>query len=170
MMKINIETLKEQDAEELYQFEYTKRAFFEKLVPGRGDDYYIFDIFQDRHNELLKEQQKGMSSFYLIRDKSGSIVGRINLVDIDQAKHLAHIGYRIGEAHTGKGIAAQALSLLLKEIEDYQVKDIHAKTTSNNIASQKVLEKNLFKRMSLSDEEVELNGQRVQLIHYIWSK
>jgi len=45
---------------------------------------------------------------------------------------------------------------------------IKAKTTTNNIASQKVLEKNGFKYIETSDEEFEMNGQKLKFMHYIW--
>ena len=83
-----------------------------------------------RHKELLKEQEDAISSFYLIKDGSGIIVGRINLVDIDPINGTAHVGYRIGEAFTQKGIANEALKLLVKLAPELNVTQIHAKTTS----------------------------------------
>ena len=165
-MEIKINLLHEQDAEELIKFERNNRIFFEKMVPSRGEDYYNFETFKIRHKELLKEQDDDISRFYLIRNNLGQIVGRLNLVDINQTECAAHVGFRVGEQHVGKGIANQALKLLL--IIELGVKKIHGKTTTNNIASQKVLENNGFKKVSISDDEIELNGQKLKFIHYIW--
>ncbi|MEI2357913.1 hypothetical protein [Mesobacillus zeae] len=48
------------------------------------------------------------------------------------------------------------------------IKQIHAKTTITNIASQKVLEKNEFKHTASSDVEFEMNGKKLKFVHYIW--
>ncbi|MGE6415901.1 GNAT family N-acetyltransferase [Planococcus kocurii] len=92
-----------------------------------------------------KEQQNGLSNFYLIKNNSGEIVGRVNLVDIDKRNNIADIGFRIGAEYVGKGIGNQALKLFLKT--DLSVKQIRGKTTTVNQASQKVLEKNDFKQV-----------------------
>lgn len=164
-MEISIICLQERDAEELFEFEKNNRLFFEQMVPGRGEDYYNFETFKIRHRELLTEQQENKSKFYLIRDDSGSIVGRINLVDIDTTNDIAEVGYRVGQEYGGKGIAARALKLLLET--EIRVKKIKAKTTTNNIASQRVLEKNGFKQVSISDNKFEMNGKKLQFIDYM---
>ncbi|SES12927.1 GNAT family N-acetyltransferase [Psychrobacillus sp. OK032] len=168
-MEISIEKIQKQDAEELFNFESENRAYFEKYVPSRGEEYYGFETFQKRHKELLEEQEKGISYFYLIKDQTGSIVGRMNLVDIDRNKSIGHIGYRVGEIHTGKRIANKALKLLLMKVSMKNIKQVHAKTTSNNIASQKVLEKNGFTQVSTSNEEFIMNAQNVRFVYFMWS-
>ncbi|MFC9540302.1 GNAT family N-acetyltransferase [Lysinibacillus sp. NPDC056959] len=146
-MEISINSLKERDAEKLFQFETDNRLFFEQMVPSRGEDYYRFEAFKIKHRELLAEQEEEKSKFYLIRDNSGNIVGRINLVDIDTANKIAEVGYRVGEEYGGKGIGAKALT--------------------NNIASQKVLEKNGFKQVCISGDEFEMNGKKERFIDYL---
>ncbi|MGE6611095.1 GNAT family N-acetyltransferase [Peribacillus sp. NPDC076916] len=165
-MEIFINKLKEQDAEELFKFECNNRTFFEQTVPSRGDDYYIFETFKNRHRELLKEQAENISYFYLIKNGSGSIVGRINLVAIDNTNGVAYVGYRIGEKYTQRGIANKALKQLLNTASESRVNHIQAKTTSNNIASQKVLEKNGFTRICINEEKNDLSGQKETFIHY----
>ncbi|MBO1580639.1 GNAT family N-acetyltransferase [Bacillus sp. XF8] len=167
-MEIYIEKLKEQDAEELFAFECYNRTFFEKTVPSRGDDYYVYETFQCKHETLLKEQKEGISSFYLIRNMEKTIVGRINLVDIEKDKQLGYLGYRVGEAFIGKGIATKAVQLLLNQAVNNQITEIHAKTTNNNIASQIVLEKSGFSGAAIDKTVLELNGQKINSIHYVW--
>ena len=128
-MDVFIEKLHVTDAEDLFNFEVENRTFFEKMVPTRGDEYYNFETFKKRHETLLKEQVIGSSYFYLIKDKHNSILGRINLVDIDKHKKIGYLGYRVGQVHTGKGIANKALKLLLEIISDEDVKQIKATTT-----------------------------------------
>ena len=161
-MKISIKKLGETDFERLLTFELENRPFFETMVPSRGDDYYEYDKFILKNKALLEEQDRGISYFYLIKDEGGSILGRINLVDIDPVESIGSVGYRIGKVHTGKGIANHALKILLEKATELGVTHIKAMTTTDNIASQKVLEKNGFKKREASEEELEF-------IYYIWS-
>lgn len=167
-MTISLSLLQAEDAEDLFDFEVQNRQFFEQMVPGRGDDYYAWETFLERHRDLLNEQEDGLSQFYLVKDGTGKIAGRMNLIDIDKEKSVAEIGFRIGEAHVGKGIANSALKELLGAA--LPVKQIRAKTTTVNIASQKVLEKNGFIRIWNGDEEFEMNEQKMKFVHYLWEK
>lgn len=167
-MEISLHLLTLEDAPELFDFESKNRLFFEQMVPSRCDDYYSFDIFMKRHQMLLKEQEDGLSNFYLIKSKAGEILGRINLVDINQLTCSADIGFRIGAEHVGNGIGNHALNLLLEG--DLPVFQIHGKTTTVNLASQRVLEKNGFKRLETSKEEFLLNGQKMRFVNYVWER
>jgi len=167
-MNITIKKLEYVDIEDLYEFELKNRAYFEKMVPSRGNEYYHFETFKVKNENLLEEQVQKLSYFYLIKNENGLIVGRINLVDIDKNQELGHIGYRVGGDHIGRGIANKALKLLLTEMSNLGIKQIEAKTTTNNIASQKILEKNGFKYIGTSDEEFEMNGQDLKFVYYRW--
>lgn len=168
-MNILIDKLSGTDAKDLYKFELENRTFFEEMVPTRGDDYYNSEVFKIRHETLLEEQAEGISYRYLIKDENGSILGRINLVDIDESQKICHLGYRVGQLHTGKGVAKKALKLLLETVIELDIKQVKAKTTTNNIASQKVLEKNGFEYTETSDEEFEMNGQKLKFVNYTWT-
>ncbi|RLQ90562.1 GNAT family protein [Planomicrobium sp. Y74] len=165
-MEISLSLLQESDAEELLEFERINRSFFEKMVPGRGDDYYQWAAFLERHRELLEEQERAVCRFYLVKDPDGNIAGRINLVDIDAAAGTAEVGFRLGENYGGKGLGSNALHLLLSTESD--LKQIHAKTTTVNKSSQRVLEKNGFIHMGISDDEFEMNGEKMRFVRYLW--
>lgn len=167
-MEICIKKLTEQDAEELFKFEFDNRTFFETMVPSRGDSYYYYDRFKEGLQELLKEQEAAESTFYLIRNCNGTIVGRINLVDMDETAGIAHLGYRVGEKFIGKGVANRALTLLLESLAGTDIKEVHAKTTLGNVPSQRVLERNNFQQVPMNEEWVELNGKQEKFVHYIW--
>ncbi|MRS08463.1 N-acetyltransferase, partial [Bacillus anthracis] len=50
------------------------------------------------------------------------------------------------------------------------INEVHAKTTSNNLASQIVLEKSGFSsyQNEADTTSVQLNGEHVNFVHYIW--
>ncbi|WP_025783416.1 GNAT family N-acetyltransferase [Sporosarcina sp. D27] len=168
-MDLFIEKLTGTDEKNLYKFERENRNFFEETVPTRGDNYYKPEVFKKRHAMLLEEQAEGISYFYLIKDENGSILGRINVVDIDMTHGIANLGYRVGHLHTGKGVAKKALELLLETVAQLNIKQLKAMTTTNNMASRKVLEKNGFEQTACVDEEFDMNGQKLKFVHYIWN-
>ncbi|WP_342745619.1 GNAT family N-acetyltransferase [Virgibacillus proomii] len=165
---IKLKLLQPEDAEALLKFEAENRAFFETMVPSRGDEYYHIPNFLVRHEALLEDQSEGRASFYLIKD-SHNILGRINIVDLNDNRKVGHLGYRIGKIHTGKGVATQALSLLLKDSIATSLRQLHAKTTMNNISSQKVLQKNGFIHEKTEKNSFEMYGEFVKFIHYTWT-
>lgn len=168
-MEIFLEKLHIADTEQLFEFELYNRTYFEELVPTRGDDYYNFDFFKVRHESLLEGQAQGICCFYLIKDKDGSILGRINVIDIEEPQGIGHLGYRVGQIHTGKAIANRALKLLVATVvEEGRIKQINGQTTTNNIASQKVLEKNGFEQIGMSNETFEMNNTQLNFIYYRW--
>lgn len=171
-MNIIIDKLKIEDFGKLYEFELENRTYFEEMVPSRGDNYYNNpETFIKMNKTLIDEQNQGLSCFYLIKNTEGTILGRINLVEIDKLQGHGHIGYRVGKAYTGKGIANRALNLLLKKAStELGIGQISAKTTQNNIASQRVLEKNGFQYITTSDEEFKMNGQLLSFVYYIWKE
>ena len=163
-MNIKIEALSLEDEVELFKFEKKNRQFFEKSVPGRGEAFYHFKNFQSKHRDLLKEQENGENLFYLIKDDTGRILGRVNLVEIDPIDKSAEIGFRIGKEYGSKGIASAALKLLFKVHPDFTLK---GKTTTCNLGSQKVFEKNGFKVVKIDEASFQLNGQQMKFIHYV---
>ncbi|RFT62672.1 N-acetyltransferase [Bacillus clarus] len=167
-MEIFIEKLRKQDAKELFTFECTNKEFFEKTVPSRGSNYYVYAFFQEQLEELLKEQEAGISYFYLIRNSEKQIVGRVNVVDINKEKQIGYLGYRVGEKFIKRGVARAAVKLLLNQIVNYKINEIHAKTTTKNIASQIVLEKNGFTCNPIDTSTIDLNGEKMNFVHYIW--
>lgn len=156
--------LNKEDADALFAFEVENRSYFEKMVPGRGDDYYNFPIFLKRLAVLLKEQEKQAGAYYLIRDESEKIIGRLNLTI---SNGYADLGYRVGEPFTGKGVAKQALALAISEARAIPgLRKLVAKTTTTNIGSQKVLERNGFVRMEVEEKPFEWKGQMQQFVHF----
>lgn len=167
-MEIRLKKLKEADSKALLEFEVENRNFFEKMVPSRGDNYYKHEVFKQNHLNLLSEQDVGDSIFYLIKNEEESIVGRLNLIDIDKAKRSGHLGYRVGQKYIGQGIASRAVKLLLEAAPGLNIQQIVAKTTETNQSSQKVLEKSGFSQLEEMDEETDFKGEQVKFVQYTW--
>ncbi|WP_227396122.1 GNAT family N-acetyltransferase [Jeotgalibacillus aurantiacus] len=134
-MNIFLEALNDADLKAVYEFEKMNRAYFARFIPDRGDDYFEQDFFREQYQSLLNEQLEGQSEFYLIKNDRGRVIGRMNVVDIKNARGF--LGYRIGESEAGKGVASSALEQLLRK--ELSVTRMIGKTTPDNIGSQRVM-------------------------------
>ncbi len=120
-------------------FEVENRAYFAGSIADRGDEFYAH--LPERHDALLAEQAAGVCAFYvLVDDRTGAIVGRFNLYDLQEG--AAEVGYRVAEAFAGRGVATRALrELCHRAAHDHALTRLSAEASRTNLASQRVLEK-----------------------------
>lgn len=136
-------------------FEVANRAWFAASVPDRGDDY--FRDFAQRHHALLAEQDTGRCAFYVLVTDDGVVLGRFNLVDIDE--HAATLGYRVAQQVAGRGVATATVQQLCRlATTRHGLRTINASVTRDNAASRKVLVRAGFLPVGPADP-VELGGK-----------
>lgn len=163
MDRVSVKALRLQDEALLYAFECVNRSYFERSVPSRGDAYYEPESFRQALQQLLSEQANGDGCYYLIWCDD-RIVGRLNVHHTDA--DTGEVGYRIGEEHGGRGYATAALRQLLTfELPGFN--RLRAETTSDNVASQRVLLRTGFSR---DDEarQMEWEGQTLTFYEYVY--
>lgn len=68
------------------------------------------DQFTDRYNALLAEQEAGTCTFYVLVAEDGSVLGRFNLIDIDD--RTAELGYRVAQHVAGHSVATATVQAL----------------------------------------------------------
>lgn len=160
-MSIRIIPINEKDGQNLLKFEIDNRSYFEESCMSRGDKYYEEDTFKKILNGLIEEQQQGIHYMYLIKESNDEIVGRINLVDIIRGNmNKAELGYRISKDHTGKGYGKKAVELILEEaLNIHKLHRIEVGTSIVNIASQRILECNGFRKVGIYNKYIYLNGK-----------
>jgi ribosomal-protein-alanine N-acetyltransferase len=125
----------------ILDFEVANRAYFAMFINDRGDEY--FQNFSDEHRTLLAEQATGNFAFHVLLDEHGVVVGRFNLFELNDG--TANVGYRVAERTSGQGVASAALRQLCQLARDeYGLRTLHAATSDENVASQRVLEKSGF--------------------------
>jgi [ribosomal protein S5]-alanine N-acetyltransferase len=136
----------------LLAFELENRAYFAASIPDRGDDY--FASFDERHRELLGWQADGTDLPHVLVEADGTIVGRVNLIEV--ADGSANLGYRIAERAAGRGLATAAVrQVCALAVGRYCLTELRAAAKVDNIASRTVLTTNGFAPVG----EIELNGQ-----------
>lgn len=158
-----IRPLSTADGPDLLAFELANRAYFARSVPDRGDGFFAH--FEDRLEHLLIEQEAGICRFFVVRDDVGTVIGRVNLIDIDDG--VANLGYRIARAATGRGNAQAAVRLVLEEAGRAGITTVRAMTTVDNAASRRVLEACGFVETAGAPARVEGHGGEMkEAVHY----
>jgi len=117
-------------------FELANRAYFAAFISDRGDEFY--DQFAERHTALLAEQEAGIGAFYVLLDEDGSVLGRFNLVFVEDG--TTKLGYRVAQHVAGRGVATATVRELCRlAAARHGLRTLRAATSRENIASQKVL-------------------------------
>ena len=119
-------------------FEVANRAYFAASISDRGDDF--FAQFAERFDALLAEQATGRCACYLLVGEDSSVLGRFNLVDIED--HTAELGYRVAQHVAGRGVAtATVREVCHLAAARHGLRTLRAAAARQNVASQKVLAK-----------------------------
>ena len=119
------------------RFERANRAFFAERVGDRGDAY--FEHFDDQLAARVRENQEGASLFFVILDDNDEVLGRMNIVDIDQPEST-EIGFRLAEDAQGRGIATVGVITALEIAASMGVTTVKARVSTENPASRRVLQ------------------------------
>lgn len=131
-----LEPLRPDHASAVLSFELANRSYFAAFVSDRGDAF--FDEFRHRYDELLAEREARHDAYYVLVDIDGSILSRFNLFNIGE--DTAEVGYRVAERVAGRGVATAGVrKLCQRAASEHGVRKLRARTTHENVASQKVL-------------------------------
>jgi [ribosomal protein S5]-alanine N-acetyltransferase len=134
----DLQLLRADHAPAVFAFELTNRAYFSTFISDRGDEF--FDHFDDSFEELLAEQEAGTCILHVLVDESGDVLGRFNLVHLEDGK--AELGYRMAQHAAGRGVATATVRELCQRARDhYGVRTLRAATSFENVPSQRVLVK-----------------------------
>ncbi|MCT2585599.1 GNAT family N-acetyltransferase [Actinophytocola gossypii] len=149
-----MERLRVDHAGALLAFERKNRGYFAASVPDRGDAY--FARFEERHRELIAEQEAGGIHFHLVVGDGGEVLGRVNLVDV--ADGAAELGFRVAEKVAGRGVATAAVREVCGlAVAEYGLRTLRASAAVENVGSRAVLARVGFVP---TGEEVLLSGKR----------
>jgi ribosomal-protein-alanine N-acetyltransferase len=147
-----LQRLRAEHEADLLAFELANRSYFADWVSDRGDAY--FDGFAEEHTRLLAAQETGCDAYYVLVDDDGSILARVNLYDIDDG--AAELGYRVAQRAAGRGVATAAVRDMCElAASEHGLRRLRARTTLDNLASQKVLSKAGFNAVG----RVEVGGR-----------
>ena len=63
----------------------------------------FYDHLTEQYNALRAEQEAGSCVFHLLVGEDGTVLGRFNLVDLEDG--TAELGYRVAQQVAGRGVA-----------------------------------------------------------------
>ncbi len=87
-------------------------------------------------------RKKTNFTFGIVYKETSRVIGVIRIGDIDWKNKNAEIGYWLGKKYWGRGLASEAVRLILKfAFEKLKLHKVYAGLFEENIASRKVLEK-----------------------------
>ena len=148
---VTLEPLTAEHADAVLAFERENREYFAAWIEDRGDDY--FTAFAERHQALLAEQEAGICRFHVLVDAAGAVVGRVNLMDLENGS--AELGYRIAEKAGGKGLATAAVRAVVQlAASEYRLTRLWAGASDRNPASQAVLTRAGFRPFGKSNTDL----------------
>ncbi|WP_410787265.1 GNAT family N-acetyltransferase [Kribbella sp. C-35] len=147
---VTLEPLRPDHADAVLAFERENREYFASWVWDRGDEF--FTDYATRYAALLAEQEAGVCRFHVLVDGSGAVVGRVNLMDLENGS--AELGYRIAEKWAGKGLATAAVRALIELAPTYGLTALSAGASNHNGASQAVLTRTGFRPVGSSSTDL----------------
>jgi ribosomal-protein-alanine N-acetyltransferase len=149
------------DAEELTALRVANRAYLSRWEPDADDPdrWYRLDGVEAWITD-------GNERFAVLDD--GVIAGMVSLTGVELgAFRSAMISYFVDEARSGRGLAARAVAELVElGFGELELHRVDAGTAVANIASQRVLEKNGFRRVGLMQRHLLVGGTWTD--HYLW--
>lgn len=103
---------------------------------------------------LSEEKHKRSFSFFIKNTQTDSLVGLVNIKNIDSTIKKCEIGYFISELYAGKGIVSKFTSEVVTFcFEELQMNKVFLRVAPENIGSQKVAIKNGFQKEGVLREE-----------------
>ena len=155
------------DADELLEFELANRAFFEAHINARAEAYYSEAGVRSAIQAAIDQAQADEGYQFLVRNSANQLVARANLSRVRRKHfHSAEVGYRVAKAWCGRGIASQALGLLLTEaFGPLSLRRVEAAVHQDNSASLQVLTRNGFMSYGRSQRSFELQGRWLDTLH-----
>jgi ribosomal-protein-alanine N-acetyltransferase len=147
-----IRPLSVSDARALLELRLANREFMAPFDPVRPDEFFTLEAQTEvaRNADGLK--------FAILDD--GELAGVVSLSDVVQgAFRSAHLGYWVDAGRHGRGLATRAVGAVVEHaFGPLGLHRVQAGTLVDNVASQRVLEKNRFELIGLARNYLHIGG------------
>lgn len=155
-----IRLIRVEDAAPLAELVQINREFLAPWEPPRSEKYFTLDGQRAAIEDALAQYERYIAAPYVILEH-GRIVGRVTLSNIVRAAFQScNLGYWVGAAHNGRGLATAAVGEIMNvAFREVGLHRIEAGTLLDNIASQRVLERNGFVRFGVAPAYLNIAGR-----------
>lgn len=118
--------------------------------------------------KMLDFENKLFFSFGLWLKDTETLIGYLAIKNIDWSISKAEMGYFIDQIYEGKGMVTEALQILISyAFDELKMNKLYLRSLQNNIASQRVAEKNGFLKEGILRKEFKSgNDQLEDVIYY----
>ena len=149
------------DAPVLAELQRANRDFLAPWEPVRRDEYFTKAGQHAAIEDALAQYEQGRNLPYVILDEGAGIVGRITLNGIVRSAFLScSVGYWVSQHVTGRGVATAALREIIGvAFGELGLHRIQGETLLDNVASQRVLERNGFVRIGMAPTYLKIAGR-----------
>jgi [ribosomal protein S5]-alanine N-acetyltransferase len=146
-----IRKLTSDDAAELTALLVANRELHRPYVPDRRDAF--FEV------ESQRERLEAAEHLYGIFDE-GRLAGAVEISNVTRGPfQSATLGYWVDDARRGRGLASRAVAAAVERaFGALELHRLEAATLLDNVASQRVLEKNAFTRIGLAPGYLRIAG------------
>lgn len=157
------------DANEMVQLLLRNREYWAVYEPHHRDSYFTAAVQREKIRESIYQARENREhSFGIFEHETSKLIGHISMYGIKRLPFLsALVGYSIDEAYIGKGIATEAVQLVVAfGFEQVRLHRIEAYVSPNNSGSIRVLEKAGFQNEGLLREFLYINGKWEDHLHF----
>jgi ribosomal-protein-alanine N-acetyltransferase len=139
------------DAPALAALYSANREFLRPFEPRRPDAFFTVAGQQERARAEAANAQAGRRYAHVILDGE-EVAGMIAIDNVIRgAGQMGSLGYFVDRARGGRGLATRAVAAAVeKAFDSLALHRLQAGTLLDNVASQRVLEKNGFERFGLA--------------------
>lgn len=165
-----LRTLHEDDARAFASLVLRNREYWSVFEPKHQDSYFSIAVQREKILESLHHMKNQREfSFGIFDAITSEFIGHISMYSVKRLPFSsAFIGYSIDEAHSGKGIASEALQLVVNYgMEVVNLHRIEAYVSPRNVGSIRVLEKAKMRREGFLRQLLFING--VWEDHYLYA-
>jgi ribosomal-protein-alanine N-acetyltransferase len=152
------------DAQAIFELRLANRAELEPYEPASEDAESRWQP-EFAHRWVTSGPGK-----FVILDDDGAVVGGLGLFDIRAIPiSSAILGYWVDRAHRGRGLATRAVAEVLDvAFGELNLHRLEAGTRVDNVASQRVLERNGFTLVGLLRRHLLIQGEWHD--HLLWER
>jgi ribosomal-protein-alanine N-acetyltransferase len=143
-----LKRIEKEDVNEVFAIYDNERVFEYCGILSKHNIKTVESMIGHFERDYNKKSRVKLGIF--LKKEEEKLAGIIEIMDFNQRVEMVTVGYFLAEEYWGRGIASEALGILVKFLfEEVQVNRIHAEVMPANTASQKVLSKNGFIREGL---------------------
>ena len=156
---VDLRPITAEDAGPLARLLRAQRAFLAPFEPERPESFYTPEGQRNRIEDLLLRRELGAGYLFAI-DRGGELVGTLSLANVVRGPFgSANLGYWVAQRWNGQGVATAAVGqAVARAFGDLGLHRLEAGTLVDNIASQRVLEKNRFERIGVARNYLRIAG------------